>query len=80
MIETILNNAQMGSLPAYGLMIASATIMSFVAIKLFLFSRAATRQKKPREWVFTDERDENGMPVLAAVRVRSAYSSTLKTR
>lgn len=80
MIETILNNTQMGSLPAYGLMMVSTTVMAFVAMKLFLFAKAATRQKKPREWVFTDERDENGMPVLATTKVRSSYSSPSRAR
>jgi len=80
MIETILNSMQMGSLPAYGLMIVSTTVMTFLAIKLLLLAKAATKQKKPREWVFIEERDENGMPVLATAKVRSSRTSVLRTR
>jgi len=73
MIETILHSMQMASFPAYGLMILSATVMAFLAFKLLLLAKAATRGKKPREWVFTEERDENGMPMLARVKVHSSY-------
>lgn len=74
MVETILSSnwsMPRASLPSYGLMLVSAPVLSFVAIKLLLLVKAAS-ERKSREWVFTPERDENGMPVLAPVKVRSS--------
>lgn len=82
MVETILNSnwsMPLASLPSYGLMLVSAPILSFLAIKLLLLAKASS-QKKSREWVFTQERDENGMPVLAPVKVRSSRAAILRVR
>jgi hypothetical protein len=78
MVETILNSnwpTPLANLPSYGLMLVSAPILSFLAIKLLLLARA---EKKSREWVFTQERD--GMPMLAPVKVRSSRAPMLRVR
>lgn len=83
MIETVLNNswsAPLSSLPTYGVMIVSAPIVGFCAIKVLLLAKAASGDKKAREWVFMQERDENGMPVLAPVKVRSFYPRIPRSR
>jgi hypothetical protein len=80
MVETILNSnwpTPLANLPSYGLMLVSAPILSFLAIKLLLLARAAS-EKKSREWVFTQERD--GMPMLAPVKVRSSRAPMLRVR
>jgi len=70
----------LGSLPSYGLMLVSAPLVSFLAIKILLLAKAASAEKKSREWVFTQERDENGMPMLATVKVRSSRFSAFRSR
>ena len=82
MVETILNSnwsTPLASLPSYELMLASLPVLSFVAIKLLFFAKAAS-EKKSREWVSTQERDENGMPMLAPVKVRSSRAPILRVR
>ncbi len=82
MVETILNNnwpTPLANFPSYGLMLVSAPILSFLAIKLLLFAKAAS-EKKAREWVFTQERDESGMPMLAPIKVRSSRAPILRAR
>jgi hypothetical protein len=75
MVETILNNhwpASTTSFLTYALMIVFAPVISFLGIKLLLLAKAASSEKKPREWVFTQERDSEGLPILATAKVRSA--------
>lgn len=82
MVETILKNnwpTPLASLPSYGLMLVSAPILSFLAIKLLSLAKAASA-KKSREWVFTQERDENGMPTLAPVKVRRSRAPIPRVR
>jgi len=76
MINTILSSSWSGpltSLHNYGLMLVAVPILAFIAIKVAQFAKAASGSKKSREWVFTEERDENGLPRLASVKVRSSY-------
>lgn len=60
------------------MMIVFAPVVSFVAIKLLLLAKATSMQKRSREWVFTQDRDENGLPILATAKVRSARSMRLR--
>jgi hypothetical protein len=72
MIATILSanlTATLANAPSYGLVLVSAPVVSFLAIKLLLLAKAATGDKKPREWVFTQERDADGLPALATAKV-----------
>lgn len=73
MIATILLNSDwsvtMANVPAYGLVLVSAPVVSFLAIKLLLLAKAASMNKKPKEWVFTQERDADGLPILAPAKV-----------
>lgn len=82
MVETILNSnwsMPLASLPSYGLAIVSAPVVSFLAIKVLLLAKASS-SKKQREWVFTQERDADGMPVLATAKVRSVRLPRMRTR
>jgi hypothetical protein len=72
MIATILNTdwtATLANVPSYGMVLVSAPVVSFLAIKLLLLAKAASGDKKQREWVFTQERDADGLPVLATAKV-----------
>lgn len=72
MIATILSSnwsATMANAPSYGLVLVSAPVVSFLAIKLLLLAKAASGDKKQREWVFTQERDADGLPMLATAKV-----------
>lgn len=74
MIATILNTdwtAALANAPSYGLVLVSAPIVSFLAIKLLLLAKAASGDKKQREWVFTQERDADGLPMLATAKVKA---------
>jgi hypothetical protein len=82
MVETILNSSwsmSLTSVPTYGMAIVSAPVVSFLAIKVALLAKASA-QKKQREWVFTEERDADGMPILATAKVRSVRASGLRAR
>ena len=71
MIATILNTdwtATLANVPSYGMVLVSAPVVSFLAIKLLLLAKAASGDKKQREWVFTQDRDADGLPVLATAR------------
>jgi hypothetical protein len=83
MTETILNSSwsmSLANLPSYGLMLVSAPVVSFLAIKILLLAKAASGEKKSREWVFTQERDENGMPALATAKARSSRFHSFRSR
>lgn len=72
MISTILNtnlSATMGYIPTYGMVLISAPVVSFLGIKLLLLAKAASGDQKRREWSFTQERDAEGLPILATVKV-----------
>jgi len=76
MVETILSNSGSGpltSLSSHGVMFVAVPILAFFAIKVAQIAKASSANKKPREWVFTEERDENGLPRLAPVKVRRSY-------
>lgn len=71
MVETILNSnwsTTIASFPTYGMVLVSAPVVSFLAIKLLLLAKAASGDRKQREWVFTQDRDADGLPVLATAR------------
>lgn len=77
MVETILNNDWTGTianLPHYGLMVVFAPVVSLLAIKLLLMAKAASGEKRPTEWVFTCERDADGLPMLAKAAARSSHA------
>ncbi|HEX4286155.1 MAG TPA: hypothetical protein VHZ28_13765 [Terracidiphilus sp.] len=83
MVETLFNNlwaAPMANLPAYGLALVSAPIISFLGIKVLLLAKASSMNKGRREWIFTQERDADGLPVLATVKVRSGRFSIPRSR
>jgi hypothetical protein len=72
MIETILTSnwaASMAGAPSYGFILIAAPIVSFVAIKLLMQAKSASMNKKRREWVFSQERDADGLPMLAPAKV-----------
>lgn len=72
MIATILFanwTATMANVPSYGLIVVSAPVVSFLAIKLLLLAKAASGDRKQREWVFTQDRDADGLPMLATAKV-----------
>jgi hypothetical protein len=74
MIETILNSnwsGAMANLPHYGLLVVFAPVLSLLAIKILLMAKAASMEKKPTEWVFTCDRDADGLPMLAKAAARS---------
>ena len=76
MIDSILTtnwSATLAHVPTYGLAIVSAPVVSFLAIKLLLLAKTASSQKTRREWVFTQDRDENGQPLLATAKSPSVY-------
>jgi hypothetical protein len=82
MVETILNNNMslpLANLPTYGMAIASAPILSFLGIKVLLLAKASSN-KRQREWVFTQERDADGVPVLATAKVRAVHRSMPRSR
>lgn len=71
MVEAILNNnwsTAIAGFPTYGMVLVSAPVVSFLAIKLLLLAKAASGDRKPREWMFTQERDADGLPVLATAK------------
>jgi hypothetical protein len=75
MVETILSSnwsGTMASLPHYGLMVVFAPVLSLLAIKLLLMAKSASTEKRRTEWVFTCERDAEGLPVLAKAAARSS--------
>lgn len=83
MVETILNSnlsLPLANLPSYGLAIVSAPIISFLGIKVLLLAKASSTGKKQREFVFTQERDEDGMPMLATAKVRATRGAKLPVR
>ena len=84
MVETILNSnwsSSLASVPRYGLATVVVPVVSFVAIKLLLLAKKkASMEKKPREWVFTQERDADGLPVLATAKARSSQTRMRRTR
>lgn len=72
MIATILSSnlsATMANVPTYGMVLVSAPVVSFLAMKLLMLAKAASMDKKPKEWVFTQERDADGLPMLATAKV-----------
>jgi hypothetical protein len=82
MVETILNSnlsMPLANLPTYGMAIVSAPVVSFLAIKVLLLAKASSN-KKQREWVFTQERDADGMPILATAKVRAPRGTMRRTR
>jgi hypothetical protein len=83
MVETILNNnlsLPLASLPSYGLAIVSAPIVGFLGMKVLLLAKASAANRKRREWVFTQERDADGMPVLATAKLRAIRGSLRRSR
>jgi hypothetical protein len=46
-------------------------VLSLLAIKILLMAKAASMGKKPTEWVFTCDRDADGLPMLAKAAARS---------
>jgi Na+-transporting methylmalonyl-CoA/oxaloacetate decarboxylase gamma subunit len=83
MIETILNSnwaGTMSNLPHYGLLFVFAPVLSLLAIKILLMAKAASMEKKPAEWVFTCERDADGLPMLAKAVARSSQTRLRQAR
>lgn len=83
MVETILNSnlsLPLASLPSYGMAIVSAPIVGFLGIKVLLLAKASSMNRKRREWVFTQERDADGMPVLATAKVRAVRGAMRRSR
>jgi hypothetical protein len=83
MVETILNSnwtGTMASLPHYGLLIVFAPVLSLLAIKILLMAKAASMKKKPTEWIFTCERDADGLPMLAKAVARSSRTGLGRAR
>ncbi|MGO9434591.1 MAG: hypothetical protein ACLPH3_10315 [Terracidiphilus sp.] len=83
MVETILNNnwsGTMANLPHYGLLIVFAPVLSLLAIKILLMAKAASMKKTPREWVFTCDRDADGLPMLAKAVARSPRAAMHRAR
>lgn len=83
MVETIFNtswSASLAGLPSYGMALVSAPIVTFIAIKALLLAKAASGDKKPREWVFTDQRDADGLPILATAKARSSRAPIFRRR
>jgi hypothetical protein len=83
MIEPILTNSwtgAMSNLPHYGLLVVFAPVLSLLAIKILLMAKAASMEKKTREWVFTCERDADGVPMLAKAVARGSQTRLRRTR
>ena len=83
MVETILHSnlsLPLSSLPTYWLAIVSAPIVSFLGIKVLLLAKASSTGKKRREFVFTQERDEDGLPMLATAKVRATRGAKMRVR
>jgi hypothetical protein len=82
MVETILSSnwsIPLASVPTYGMALVSAPVVSFLAIKILLLAKSSA-QKKQREWVFSEERDADGMPILATAKVRSVRAPRMRAR
>ncbi len=76
MVETILNSNWSGTianLPHYGVMVVFTPVLSLLAIKLLLMAKTASSEKRSTEWVFTCERDADGLPMLAKAAARSSH-------
>jgi hypothetical protein len=83
MVETALSSIgsmDLANLSSHGLLIVGAPILGFLTIKIFLFAKAASTEKKPREWVFGQERDENGLPLLATVKAPGSRGARQRAR
>jgi hypothetical protein len=83
MVETISNSNWAGTLanlPHYGLLVLFSPVLSLLAIKILLMAKAASMEKKPTEWVFTSERDADGLPMLAKAAARSSQAGLRRAR
>jgi hypothetical protein len=83
MVETILTDnwtGTMSNLPHYGLLVVFAPVLSLLAIKILLMAKAASMEKKPAEWVFTCDRDADGLPMLAKAVARGAQTRSDRAR
>jgi hypothetical protein len=73
MIEQMMSSTWTSSahLPSYGLTLVGALACAVLAIKILLVTKDGAKGKARKEWVFSEERDADGMPVLASARGRS---------
>jgi hypothetical protein len=70
----------MANLLHYGLLIVLAPVLSLLAIKILLMAKAASMKKTPTEWVFTCDRDADGLPMLAKAVARSPHARMHRAR
>lgn len=73
MIEQMMSSdwTSLAHLPSYGLTVVGIPVLALVAIKI-LFVAKEGKGKAKKEWVFSEERDADGLPVLTSARGKSA--------
>jgi hypothetical protein len=74
MIEQMISSnwAASAHLPSYGLTLVGALTLAVLAIKILLVAKEGDKGKAKKEWVFSEERDADGMPLLASARGESS--------
>jgi hypothetical protein len=79
MIEQMMSSiwTSLAHLPSYGMTIVGAPILALVGIKIMLLVKQSAKKNAKKEWVFGQERDADGMPVLAT---NKAQNSSARTR
>jgi hypothetical protein len=82
MIEQLMTSSwtSLAHLPSYGMMIVGAPILALLAIKIVLTAKQMAKKNAKKEWVFSQERDDDGMPVLATARSASSSARTRRAR
>jgi hypothetical protein len=82
MIEQIMSSnwTSLAHLPSYGMTVVGAPILAFVAVKILLLAKQAAKGKTKKEWVFSEERDADGMPLLASARGESSSARTRRAQ
>ena len=73
MIEQMMSSnwTSLAHLPSYGLTIVGAPVLALLGIKILLGAKSS-KSKAKKEWVFSEERDADGLPVLKSARGKSA--------
>lgn len=82
MIEQMMSSSwtSLAHLPSYGMTIVGAPILALVGIKIMLLVKQSAQKNRKKEWVFGQERDADGMPVLASARSESSSARTRRAQ
>jgi len=82
MIEQLMSSdwTSLAHLPSYGLTIVGVPLLAFVVIKILLIAKKAGNATTKKEWVFSEERDADGLPLLATAKGQGASARTRRAQ